>query len=186
MSAALRATPQRYAFAVAMRLLPAAICALGAHALLYRTFRPGDGLHGYLGWYEPALAISAIAVVVLIRPAALRSRLPIADTARGLASLGLVIVLVQESLERSLEVGHPAVAALTPSGWLVLVVGLAATGFTLALALRAGQAAYSLFADTRVRHSPMLGRNTVAAVALPAARPLAGNVALRAPPALAR
>ena len=30
-----------------VRLLSAAVCALGAHALLYGTFRPGDGLHGY-------------------------------------------------------------------------------------------------------------------------------------------
>jgi len=168
-----------------MRLLPAAVCALGAHALLYESVRPADGVHGYLGWYEPALALAAIAVVVLIRPVALRSRLPIAEMARGLASRALVIVLVQESLERSLQVGHPAVVAMTPSGWLVLVAGLAATAFALALALRAGQAVYSLFTDRRVRRSPVLIRKAAGASALPTARPLAGNVALRGPPALA-
>src|SRR5438128_1598006 len=89
MSAALRATPQRYASDVAMRLLPAAVCALGAHALLYGSFRPADGAHGYLGWYEPALALAAIAALVLIRPVALRSRLPIGDTARALATRAL-------------------------------------------------------------------------------------------------
>jgi hypothetical protein len=185
MSAGFRATSQRYAFGVAMRLLPAAICALGAHALLYGSFRPADGVHGYLGWYEPALAIAAIAVVVVIRPVSLRSRQPIGETARTLASRALVIVLVQESLERSLQVGHPAVAVLTPSGWLVLVAGLAATALALALALRAGQAVYSFFTDARVRRSPVLVRATVGAVVLAAARPLAGNVALRGPPALA-
>jgi hypothetical protein len=183
MSAGLRATPQRYAFGVAMRLPPAAICARGAHALLYGSFRPADGVHGYLGWYEPALALAAIAAVVLIRPVSLRSRQRIGETARTVASRALVIVLVQESLERSLQVGHPAVAALTPSGWLVLVVGLAATAFALAMALRAGQAVYSFFTDARVRRSPVLVRKAVGAVALPAARPLAGNVTLRGPPA---
>src|SRR4051794_5017507 len=168
-----------------MRLLPAAICALAAHALLYGSFRPTDGVHGYLGWYEPALAVAAIAVVVLIRPVALRSRLPIGETARSLMLRALVLVLVQESLERSLQVGHPAVAALSPSGWLVLVVGLAATAFALALALRAGQAVYSFLTDAPVRRSPVLVRESVAAVALPAVRPLAGNIALRGPPALA-
>src|SRR5436190_19117076 len=133
MSAALRATPQRYASDVAMRLVPAAICALVAHALLYGSFRPADGEHGYLGWYEPALALAAIATVVLIRPFALRSRLPVGETARTLAMRALVIVIVQESLERSLQVGHPAAAAMTPAGWLVLVAGLAATAFALAL-----------------------------------------------------
>src|SRR3954454_781618 len=181
MSAALRATPQRYAFDVAMRLLPAAICALGAHALLYGSFRPADGVHGYLGWYEPALALAAIDVVVLIRAASLRSRPPIGEPARGLVARALVIVLVQESLERSLQVGHPAVVAMTPSGWLVLVAGLAATAFALALALRAGQAVYSLFTDVRARRLPALVRKSVGSVTLPTARPLAGNVALRGP-----
>jgi hypothetical protein len=168
-----------------MRLLPAAICALGAHALLYGSFRPADGVHGYLGWYEPALALAAIAVVVLIRPVSLRSRLPITETTRALASRALVIVLVQESLEQSLQVGHPTVAAMTPSAWLVLLTGLAATASALALALRAGQTVYSLLTDVRVRRLPVLIRKSIGAFALPTARPFAGNVALRGPPGLA-
>ena len=168
------------------RLIPAAVCALGAHALLYGSFRPADGLHGYLGWYEPAVALLAIAAVLLTRPAAWRSRLPVGETARGFATWALFVVLAQESLERSLQVGHPAVAAMTPSGWLVLVAGLAATALVLALALRAGQAVYAFFTDVRVRRSPLLVGNAAVAVVLPNARPLAGNVALRAPPALAR
>src|SRR3954451_14120704 len=181
MSAAFRTTRQSYAFRVAMRLLPAAICALGAHALLYGSFRPADGVHGYLGWYEPALALAAIAAVVAIRPLSLRSRLPVGETARSLVSRALVIVVVQESLERSLQVGHPAVAAMTPSGWLVLVAGVAATALALALALRAGPVVYSLLPPVRVGRLPLLLRKAVAAVTLPAARPLAGNVALRGP-----
>jgi hypothetical protein len=172
---------------VPRRLIPAAICALGAHALLYGSFRPDDGLHRYLGWYEPVLAVAAIAAVVLIRPASLRSRLPVGDTARGLATWALLIVLVQESFERSLQVGHPAIAALTPSGWLVLVVGVTASALALALTLRAGQVVFSLFTGgTATPRVPLLVRWIAAAVALPAARPLAGNVALRAPPAPAR
>ena len=96
-----------------------------------------------------------------------------------------MIVLLQESLERSLQVGHPAVAAMTPSGWLVLVVGLVATAFALALALRAGHAVYSLFTSGGVRRLPVLVPKSVVAFAPPVARPLAGNVALRGPPALA-
>jgi hypothetical protein len=162
------------------------MCALGAHALLYGSFRPADGLHGYLGWYEPALAVAAIAAVVLLKPASLRSRLPVEETARGLATWALFIVLAQESLERSLQVGHPAVAAMTPSGWLVLLLGVAATALALALALRAGQLAFLLFTGSRVRRVRVLARRIAAPVALRPARPLAGSVALRAPPALAR
>src|SRR5512133_1653631 len=92
MSCGSLAIAQRYAFDVPTRLIPAAMCALGAHALLYGSFRPADGLHGYLGWYEPALAVAAIAAVVLLKPASLRSRLPVEETARGLATWALVIV----------------------------------------------------------------------------------------------
>jgi len=171
---------------VPTRLIPAAICALGAHALLYGSFRPDDGLHGYLGWYEPALAVATITAAILIRPVSWRSRLPIGETARGLMTSALLIVLAQESVERSLQVGHPAVAALTPSGWLVLVVGVTATAFALALALRAGQIAYSLLAGSTARRTRVVVRRIAVAVVLPTARPLAGNVALRGPPALAR
>ena len=168
------------------RLIPAAICALGAHALLYGSFRPHDGLHGYLGWYEPALACAAIALAILIRPASWRSRLPIGETARGLATWALLIVLAQESVERSLQVGHPAIAALTPSGWLVLVVGVTASAFALAFGLRAGQIAFCFFAGPRQRRARVVVRRIAGAVVLPTARPLAGNVALRGPPAPAR
>jgi len=169
-----------------MRLLSAAICALGAHALLYGSFRPADGMHGYFGWYEPALAIAAIAAVVVIRPARLRTRLPVGDAVRSLSTPALLIVLLQESLERTVQVGHPAVVSMTPSGWLVLIVGVVATAFVLALALRAGQAVLSFFTRARMRRARIVLQRVAASVASPAIRPLAGNVALRGPPALAR
>ena len=107
-----------------MRLIPAAVCALGAHALLYGTFRPEDGLHGYLGWYEPGLAVVALAVLLVVRPAFLRTRLPIGETARSLSLTTLFVLLAQESIERSVQMGQPAFAVMTPSQWLVLLVGV--------------------------------------------------------------
>jgi hypothetical protein len=168
-----------------MRLLPAAICALGAHALLYGSFRPADGVHGYLGWYEPALAVAAIAAVVLVRPERLRTRLPLGEIVRSLSLPALLIVIAQESVERSAQLGHPAVVSMTPSGWLVLVVGIVATALVLGLALRAGHAVLSLF-TRRVRYGPIEVQRLAARVVLPAARLLAGSVSLRGPPALAR
>ena len=171
-----------------MRLIPAAVCALGAHALLYGSFRPADGLHGYLGWYEPALAVAAIAARRPARPASLRSRLPIGETARGLATWALFVVLAQESLERSLQVGHPAFAAMTPSRLARRsLFGVAATALVLALALRAGQArVLALHRAAACAACACLRAGAPSRSPLPAARPLAGNVALRAPPALAR
>jgi hypothetical protein len=74
---------------------------------------------------------------------------------------------------------------MTPAGWLVLVVGIVATALVLGLALRAGHAVLSLF-TRRVRYGRIEVQRPVARVALAAARPLAGNVSLRGPPALAR
>jgi hypothetical protein len=162
---------------VPVRLLTAAVCALGAHALLYGTFRPGDGLHGYFGWYEPALAIAALASLLLVRPARLRMPHPIGETARRLSVTALFVLLGQESLERSLQVGHPAFAALTPSQLLVLLTGVAAAALALAVALRAGHVVVALLVrDFTARGLATLTRPV---------RPLAERFALRAPPLLA-
>jgi hypothetical protein len=171
---------------VPARLLPVAVCALGAHAILYGTFRPGDGLHGYFGWYEPALAVVSLAALLLLRPTWLRTRLPIGETARCISTGALLFLLAQESLERSLQAGHPAFAVLTPSQWLVLLAGVAATALALAVALRAGQAVVSLlFRNRPARARTALGWSVVTVTRGPA-RPLALRFALRAPPLLAR
>jgi hypothetical protein len=167
---------------VPVRLLSAAVCALGAHALLYGTFRPGDGLHGYFGWYEPALAAASIAALLLVRPACLRSRLPVGETARRVSFPALLILLVQESLERTLHVGHPAFAALTPSQWLVLAIGVALTALLLSVALRAGHVVLALLQRAREPTVHDLVHWSVIAVDSCRPRPLALRFALRAPP----
>jgi len=167
------------------RLLCAAICAVGAHALLYGTFQPADGVHGYLGWYQPALAVAAIVAVVGFRPVWLRTALPVGEAARRLSTSALVVVLVQESVERSVSAGHPAFVALTPSGWLVLLAGIAGTAVVLALALRVGQAVVSLLRRSRPAYARVVTACMARSVAPTRRRPLSGSVALRAPPAFA-
>ena len=168
-----------------VRLLSAAICALGAHALLYGTFQPTDGIHRYLGWYQPAVALAAIVAVVVVRPAWLRTQLPVGEAARRLCLPALVILLAQESLERSVQVGQPAFAAMTPFAWLVLLAGIAGTAFVLALALRAGQAVVALLRRSRPKYGRAVAPRVTYAVAASRRRPLSGSVALRAPPAFA-
>ena len=169
-----------------VRLLPAAVCALGAHALLYGTFRPGDGLHGYFGWYEPALAVASFAALLLLRPAWLLTRRPIEETVRRLSATALLVLLAQESLERSLQSGQPAFAVMTPSQWLVLLAGIAATAFALAVALSAGQVVVALLRRARPDRARRTPGWSVVAVTLGPARPLALRFALRAPPLLER
>ena len=167
-----------------IRLVPAALCALGAHALLYGTFRPNDGLHAYFGWYEPGVALAGIAVALLARPVWLRSSAPVGEASRRLATTAIFILLAQETLERSLEAGHPAFAALTPSALLVAVIGLSLTALAFALVLRAGQAVVRLVLRARVprRRATPPSWSVVASVPRPV-RPLAVRLALRAPPA---
>jgi hypothetical protein len=168
-----------------MRLIPAAVCALGAHALLYGTFRPEDGLHGYLGWYEPGVAVVALGVLLVVRPAFLRTRLPIGETARSLSLTTLFVLLAQESIERSVQMGQPAFAVITPSQSLVLLVGVAATALLLAFALRAGQVVIQLLRPARTRATTTVARWSVVTVHRGPVRPLAQRFALRAPPQLA-
>lgn len=168
-----------------VRLLSAAICALGAHALLYGTFQPTDGIHRYLGWYQPAVALTAIVAVVVLRPTWLRTKLPVGEAARRLFVPALVILLVQESVEHSVRAGHPAFVALTPSAWLVVLAGIAGTALVLALALRAGKAVAALLHRSRPAHARVVPAHVAHGVAPWPRRPLSGSVALRAPPALA-
>jgi hypothetical protein len=170
---------------VPVRLIPAAVCALGAHALLYGTFRPGDGLHGYFGWYEPALAVVSLAALLVLRPACLRTRVPIGETARSLSTTTFFVLLAQESLERTLQSGHPAFAVLTPSQWLVLLLGVAITALVLAFALRAGQVVIGFLQRARAPRLPAVACWSVVTSHRGPARPLAQRFALRAPPPLA-
>jgi len=171
---------------VPVRLLIAAVCALGGHALLYGTFRPRDGVHGYFGWYEPALAVVSLLALLVFRPAWLRTRLPIGETVRQVSSTALFVLLAQESLERSLQAGQPAFAALRPSQWLVLLVGITATALVLAWALRAGHAVVSLFLAAGAPRSRTHEGWSIVTVTRRRTRPLAGRFALRAPPLLAQ
>jgi hypothetical protein len=170
---------------VPVRLVSAAVCALGAHALLYGTFRPGDGMHGYFGWYEPALALAALATLVLVRPVWLRTRNPIGETARRISTAAFVLLLVQESVERSLEAGRPAFAVLTPAQLLVLLVGIVASALLLAVTLRAGQAVAGRLLRGRTPRLHTGERWSVVTVRRRTTRPLAARFALRAPPLVA-
>jgi hypothetical protein len=168
-------------------LIPAAVCALGAHALLYGTVRPGDGLHGYFGWYEPGLAVLALAALVFARPSRLRVTLPLGETVRRWSTTAIVVLLAQESLERTLQAGQPSFASLTPSQWLVLLVGIAATALVLAFALRAGQVVLGLLrGGVRTTRRVAVPRWNVVVALSGRPRPLAERFALRAPPLAAR
>jgi hypothetical protein len=186
------------------RLPAVALCALAAHALVYRTLWPSDGVHAYFGWYEPLVAAVSLAAlagllgfvaVALVarrcgRPLRPRGWTTSADTlpatARSLGSASLVLLLLQESVERSVEAGRPAFQAFSPSQWLVLLACLAALSLLLALGLRAARAVVrrALEAPPRRRADDRwlaTGRR-LAADGRRRLRPLAERFALRAPP----
>jgi hypothetical protein len=179
-----------------MRLPAAVVCALAAHALVYRTVLPADGAHVYFRWYEPAVAGLSLACV-----AGLVALLAVAGTARRLGrplsrvastrvpsvrSLGvatLAVFLLQEAIERSVALGHPSVVVLAPSQWLTLFAGIALASSALVLALRLASGVARRLLAGQLRSVP--GRVPAWSLHLHVpvrTRPLAGRFALRAPP----
>lgn len=132
-----------------VRRAPAVVlCALVAHAAVYRSLWPAGGDHGYLIWYAPFVAVlSGLAIVALPlllalgiaggrrsrAPGALASmfvrtgpgRDPVAEII-SLASQALVFLFVQESLERSLVLRREAVASFPPSTWSIVLAAVVA------------------------------------------------------------
>ena len=182
--------------------LEVAVCALATHALVYRTLWPNDGVHRYFGWYEPVVTVVSLASLVGLlgfvavawaarlrgRPLYVAARVhpaPIGATARSVGAWSLAFLLIQESVERSLETGQPALQVFTPSEWLVLFAGLAATSLLLAVGVRIARTvldrALGSTAVRRRRRRVALGWSVVTC-SRRRLRPLAERFALRAPP----
>lgn len=190
--------------------LPAVVCALAAHAVIYRSLWPADGAHGYFAWYEPlvaALSAAALAgfagllvLAALGRRSAplvgLRTRLAggtdstgfVAGAAR-LGRASLAVLLAQESLERSLQAGRPAAPVFTATEALTVFAAVALFAVLLTAVLRwlASLAQRILFRPAptgpRTRGAESWARCEASA---PRRRsPLAVGRGLRAPPLLA-
>ncbi len=177
-------------------------CALAAHAAVYRSFWPSDGVHGYFGWYQPAVgALSAASVVALVgflavarvaracgSPLRLRApaaRIPLGRAVRSYASTAVALFLLQELLERSISAGRPSAAALLPSQWLTLFAAAALAALVLVLALRLAEAVVRTVLQPDVVVLRGAARRWSVVAASPVRlRPLAARFALRAPPAL--
>jgi hypothetical protein len=183
--------------ALLRRVPAAAVCALAAHTVLYRTLWPSDGVHGYFGWYEPAVAALSVAALVglaallvaaaLGRPVILPTRRrpePLAAGVRAIGASSLCFLLIQESIERSVQAGQPAFAVFAPSQWLVLLAALAAASLALAVVLRLGQAVVRFVLGAAAPSASARPGWSVVTVAARRPRPLAGRFALRAPPLL--
>jgi hypothetical protein len=182
-------------------LLSWAVLALAAHGAAYRTFLPRDGMHGYLGWYEPIigiLSLLALAYLAVVAWRVVRSRQrPRVHEAAGpldarrrivsLASGGLTLLVVQETIERSVAERTVAIGGFTPLSWLV-VLAVALAGAGVLVLLRRG---YELL-ELRLSGRVPAGSRASAPVMRPAeaeplrrGSPLAHNGALRGPPLLA-
>ncbi len=189
-------------------LLPVVLCALAGHLALYRTLLPSSGEHAYLAWYEPVVAgLSLVSVVVfgvLLGAAALgrdslrrkivrllvpatRQPVPASTRAVRLALASVAFLVTQETVERSISVGH-----LSPAGFdspqIVLVLAVVAV---LAALLAVFERSCSELVELVARGLPRIAVR-LAPLAFPAARPvlarrrnpLAELRGLRAPPLL--
>jgi hypothetical protein len=183
-------------------VVPVALCALAAHAVIYASFWPSDGEHVYFGWYEPvvvglgAAAALALAVAALLghgreRTTRLQRFLPSTDESGAglavrtvaLARAAVVLLFLQETSERSLASRQLTPASFSPSTWCLALA--ASAGFALLLVL-AGRAGARLI--ERVLAAPTPVDRVVAAgwPRVPPAptrrNPLADGRGLRAPP----
>ena len=178
---------------VPRRLIEAAACALAAHALLYRTLQPGDGMHGYFTWYEPAVGFASVLAVTWLLFAVVHaargrasglSSAPFGPTFGRLFASTFVFLLVQESLESVAATGRPAVAMFTPTAVLALAAAAGVVALALAAARCLGRAAVNALLRVftpRVARTDAQGWHLALASAL-RPRPLADRYGLRAPP----
>jgi hypothetical protein len=174
------------------RVIEAAACALAAHALLYRTLLPEDGMHGYFTWYEPAVAFASVLAVAWLLFAVVRAARgrtsppscePLAPTFGRLFASTFLFLLVQESLEGIASTGRPAVAALTPTAVLALAAAAGVVALALAAVRCLGRAAVHVLLRTRApRVAHAAQRWHLALAARLRRRPLAERYGLRAPP----
>jgi hypothetical protein len=112
----------------ARRSLQVVLAALAAHTVAYGSLRPDDPMHGYLGVYEvvvAALSAAALIIFVLALLALLAGRgrafmtlvgarqaePPFSRRVGSLACCVLGFLLVQESVERSVENGAVVIAS---------------------------------------------------------------------------
>jgi hypothetical protein len=182
------------------------MCALTTHAVLYGSFWPTEGVHGYLGWYEALVGVlSAISVLgvaaVVVRKALLRRGGPrelaapagssrsVLGLAGEIGASGLLVLVLQESVERAVESGHVTVAQFTPSQLLVVLAATAAISSVVAFALSAGGALVRrIVAADRPQARAVAqtsSRWSVVCSELRPPRTLAVGHALRGPPASA-
>jgi hypothetical protein len=172
---------------------------LTAHAALYRSFRPGDGVHSYFGWYEPAVAVlSAASALVVVAAAvaamlgrrsrtlaALRATPPTVRSAVRLAAFAIGWLVVQETIERSVGAGAFEPATFGAARWSIIVGATAIAAGALTLLARVSVAlVVALVATTPKRVARLRGvaRLTVS-VPPRKRRALADRRGLRAPPA---
>jgi hypothetical protein len=174
------------------RVIEAAACALAAHALLYRTLLPEDGMHGYFTWYEPAVAFASVLAVAWLLFAVVRaargrtsgpSSQPFAPTFGRLFASTFLFLLVQESLEGIVSTGRPAVAMFTPTAVLALAAAAGVVALALVAARCLGRAAvHALLRMRTPRVAHAAQRWHLALAARLRRRPLAERYGLRAPP----
>jgi hypothetical protein len=203
-------TPGRRLLGPSHGVVPVALCALAAHALIYRSFWPSGGEHSYFGWYESGVAgLGAAALVALIAlvlaallghgrewtrrldrllPAPGEPGASLASRTVALARAAIVFLFLQETLERSLSAQQLTPATFSPLTWCLALVASAAFALLLVLAGRAGARLIERVRAGGLRLTPLRPVATpwpwIASVST-RRNPLANRRGLRAPPLLA-
>jgi hypothetical protein len=194
-----RAGTVRTLIGLGRSIVAAAFCAQLAHAVVYGSLLPTAGVHGYLIWYVPTLAVASVVALALVPASIAASALASGRRSFGailperrpgraardvfrLALSAAVFFFVQESLETTAETGGIQVATFPPLTLLVLVLVLvlvAAAVVAVERTLEDLAERFGVTARPRARLHWTWTRR-VCAVARP--HPLAVHGGLRAPP----
>ena len=180
------------------------LCALASHAVAYRSFVPGDPVHGYLGIYEAAVALlSSLALAVLLLTAllaalgrrdglarALATRVDPTPTGYRVVSIALWaygLLVVQETAEAIVGATQGEGLAFGLDSWLVAVAALAAASFVIVLVSRSYRHVVGALLTVRVAvpRSPVSLPRPSRPAAPARRKALADFRALRAPPVFA-
>jgi hypothetical protein len=174
------------------RLGSVLLCALAAHAVVWRSFTPHEHEAAYAHVYQPLIGIAGLAslaaVTVLAGLGLARGRASLAFASGGGARAAgrAAGVALQESVERSLSAGHLALFDPSARTWALLLLAALVAALALTAARHAGAAIVRRISSRRSFH----GRRARAVRVRPAAvcptrrSVLSLRLGLRAPPHL--
>src|SRR4051812_24676553 len=172
------------------RLGSVLLCALAAHAVVWRSLSPHEDETAYAHAYQPLIgiaglgALAAVTVLAVVAVSRGRASVAFASAALALAAGASGWIELQESAERSLSAGHVTLFEPSARTWAMLVLAALVAALAVTAARHAGAAIIRRLSSRPVFHGRRVRPlRTRPAAVCPARRSvLSLRRGLRAPP----